>query len=153
MPDWIFHKLMTCQIELKRSKELRYEKEKNLTCCKKELHAIKTEMFYANEAHNKATTELSEVNATLKQIQTKPRFRMAKNGFCWMPFRTKRNTNDTKIDDKPSDKEGETELQNINITKPDIILPKLHLLAPCFEDINYDSSLNMMEKGWRFGPL
>jgi len=153
MPDWIFHKLMTCQIELKRTKELRYEKEKNLTFCKKELHAIKTEMFYANEAHNKATTELSEVNATLKQIQTKPRFRMAKNGFCWMPFRTKRNTKDTKIDDKPSDKEGETELQNINITKPDIILPKLHLLASSFEDINYDSSLNMMEKGWRFGPL
>eukprot|EP00495_Collosphaeridae_sp_1-RS-2012_P003106 TRINITY_DN2593_c0_g1_i4.p1 TRINITY_DN2593_c0_g1~~TRINITY_DN2593_c0_g1_i4.p1 ORF type:complete len:519 (+),score=97.03 TRINITY_DN2593_c0_g1_i4:81-1559(+) len=156
MPDWIFHKLMACQIELKRSKELRYEMEKSLICCKKELHEIKTEMFHANEAQNKATSELMEANATLKKIQLKPGYKMAKNGFCWMPFRIKRfNSKNKEI---PSVKESESELQHINISKPDIILPKHHLLASCFEDIKYkfsvfDSTLNMMEKGWRFGPI
>jgi len=155
MPDWIFHKLMACQIELMRSQELRNEKEKTLTCCMKELNAIKTEMFYSNEAQNKATTELFDMNATVNQIQTKPSYNIAKNGFCEMPFRSKKFTKDYA---KPSGKEGESELQNINKSMPDIILPKLHLLASCFEDTNqnfslFDSTLNMVEKGWRFGPL
>jgi len=158
MPDWIFHKLMACQIELKRSKELRYEKEKSLICCKKELHEIKTEMFYNNDAHSKANTELLRVNATLQKIHTKPRYKMGRIGFCCMPFRSKRFAKVSKDHEKPPVTPSESELQHLNSTKPDIIVPKLHLLASCFEDINYkftvfDSTLNMMEKGWRFGPI
>jgi len=158
MPDWIFHKLMACQIELKRSKELRYEKEKSLICCKKELHEIKTEMLHNNDAKKKATTELLRVNQTLKKIHTRPRYKIAKIGFCWMPFRSKRFAKVSKNNEKPSVTECGSELQHINTSKTDIIVPKLHLLASCFEDINYkfsvfDSTLHMMEKGWRFGPI
>jgi len=156
MPDWIFHKLMACQIELKRSKELRYEKEKSLTCCKKELHEIKSEMFYSNEAHNKATRQLLKLNATLKKIKPKPRFEIAKYGLSLMPFRRKRLPKVSETTEKPPDQE--LELECLNISKHDVILPKLHLLASCFEDINYrfsvfDSTLNMIEKGWDFPSI
>merc|ERR1719285_1648392 len=154
MPDWIFHKLMACQIELMRCQELRYEKEKTLTCYMRELNAIKTEMFYSNEAQNKATTELFDMNATVNPIQTKPSYNIAKNGFCGTPFRSKKFTKD---DAKPSGKEGESELQNVSKSMPDVILPKLHLLASCIEDTNckfssFDSTLNMVERAGVLGP-
>jgi len=153
MPNWIFHKVMTCQVELQRCKELRWEKEKMITCYKEELHEFKTEMFYADKAHKEAVVNLQSKNQKLvrenHEKMTKKSYNKPSCISCQSNSSQKLKGGDVAHSDNKSGDEILIPKEKI----PEVIIPKLHLLASCFEDINYkfivfDSTLNMMEKGW-----